>query len=127
MDAALYARLVADAAVSALTTRVYPVRLPDKAVLPAIRFFRVSTDRPSTMGADAGIAGARYQVDCWAVTQLGMIDLRDKLRQALQRWRDSGGSPVIQDTFIEAERDHGWEPDVQAFRGGIDALIWAEE
>lgn len=127
IESEVYDRLVNDAGVSALTTRIYPARIPDKAALPVIRFFRVSTQRPSAMGSDLGLAGASFQIDCWAATQAGMIALRDAIRQAMQRFRDSGGSPAIQDIFIEQEQDHGFEIDLQAYRGSVDVLVWAEE
>lgn len=127
IESEVYDRLVGDAGVSAITTRIYPARVPDKATLPVIRFFRLSTERPSAMGSDLGLAGASFQIDCWASTQAGMIALRDAVRQAMQRWRDAGGTPVIQDAFIEQEQDHGFEIDLQAYRGSVDVLVWAEE
>ena len=127
IESELYSKIKNDSAVAGITTRIYPVQIPAKTSLPAIRYMRLSTERFSTMGEDAGIAGAAYQIDCWAETQVQAIDLRDKVRIALQRWRDSTSSPVIQDTFIEAERDMGWEDDLKAYRTSVDALVWAEE
>lgn len=126
IEADLYARLYSDAGVSAITTRIYPARVPDAITLPFIRYQRVSSDRPSTMGVDAGLVGAGYQIDCWATDQIDQITLRNAIRLALQRWRGTG-TVTIQDTFITDEDDMGWEEPLQAYRGRIDILIWAEE
>lgn len=127
VEEALYAKLEGTAAVSALVgTRIYPLRMPDKVTLPAIRYQRVDTQRPLVMGVATGLADILMQVDCWGATATTMFTLRDEIRQALERWRQSG-PPVIQDTFIVGEQDMGFELDAQAYRGTVDVRIWAEE
>ncbi len=128
IEAALVARLLADGAVSGIIgTRVYYAVLIQNATLPAVRYQRVTSRRPSTMGVDTGLVETTFQVDCWAATLDGMADLRDACRQALQRWQAPAGSPVIHDTFIDDERDHGREHDLEAYRGGLDIRIWHGE
>lgn len=128
IEAALVTRLLADGTVAGIIgTRVYYAVLIQNATLPAVRYQRVTSRRPSVMGVDTGLVETTFQIDCWAATLDGMADLRDACRRAVQRWRDLGASPAISDTFIDDERDHGREHDLEAYRGGLDIRIWHSE
>lgn len=66
---ALRAFLIADTAVAGLvSTRIYPLRLPQKAVLPAIVLTRISGTRGHHLRGPQSLTRTRYQVDCWART-----------------------------------------------------------
>lgn len=50
----------------ATSSRVYRMRLPENATLPAQTYSRVSTDHDYVHEGDTGLETVRVQVDCWA-------------------------------------------------------------
>lgn len=128
IEATIRGRLLGDATiVAAVVARVYYGELPQAGTLPALRFQRVSENRPSAMGSDVALVEALWQVDVWAAGLDAMADLRDAVRARLQRWRDAAASPAISDCFIEDVRDHGLDADLRAWRGAVDVRIWHAE
>ncbi len=107
---ALRSHLLGDTAIAALVgARAYPLRLPQKAVMPSIVLTEVSSVRSKHLrGADA-LATERYQVDAWAgtfdaATALGAL-CRQRLNGYAGTWTD-GGSPatsVLVRIFVETE------------------------
>jgi hypothetical protein len=69
IGAALRAHLLDDVSIAAMVaTRCYPLRLPQKTVLPALVLTRISGWRDAHLRGVGGIAQPRYQLDSWAVT-----------------------------------------------------------
>lgn len=63
---ALRAFLLADATIAtAVGTRIYPIKLPQAPVFPAITIMRVSAPRANVLKGKASLARPRYQIDCW--------------------------------------------------------------
>lgn len=111
---ALRTHLLDDTAIAAaVAARVYPLRLPQKTVLPAIVLTRVSGRRYAHLrGADA-LARPRYQVDCWAATHDAATALGVQCRQRLNGyagfWSDEESPATIIPVTIlmdpEGDRD----------------------
>jgi hypothetical protein len=105
IGAALRAHLLDDAAIAALVTaRVYPLRLPQKAVMPSIVLTRISGVRWAHLRGAEALVRPRYQVDCWAAThdaatQLGTL-VRQRLNGFAGTWT-SDESPLI-DIHVQA-------------------------
>lgn len=122
-EEALRARLVAVAGITALVgsspARVYPVKLPQSATLPAITYQRISTVRENAMGADPGIARARFQVTSWATSYSGVKALSEAVRAGLQRYDGTSAAVVVLDTFLDTEIDLFGEDEEEA---GIHAV-----
>lgn len=101
---ALYSRLSGFAGLTALvSTNIFPRQLPQNVAYPACTYFKVSGPRDSTMGSDSGIVHARFQVSSWGSTVTSAQDVAEQVRKALQRFRGTLASVVIQDIFIENE------------------------
>ena len=67
LEEAIARHLRAHAGLTALIAgRVYPVRLPPYATLPAVTYQRVGGRRYLAMGAPSGMAEARMQFDAWS-------------------------------------------------------------
>lgn len=114
-EQALYARLAAVAGVTALvSTRIYPVKLPQNATLPAVTYQRVSTSRAGAMGADPGVAWARIQVTSWATSYSGLKSLSEAVRAALQRYSGSSGGVTVLDVTLDSELDLYGEDESEA-------------
>ncbi len=136
IEEAVYSRLSTFAGLTALVgappnDRIYRVRLPQDVTLPAVRFAKVAVERIGAMGADPGLARARYQFSCWANDPDQARDVAEQIRAALQRWRGTEAGVVIQDSFFETEVDL-FEPDVGdptrgIFHRAIDFEIVHEE
>ncbi len=97
---ALRAHLLGDAPIAALVAaRIYPSRLPQKVVVPAVTYGMVTEDRSSTrhLRGPAGLARPRYQLDCYAATFDGARALHDLCQLRLDCysgvWMD-GASPA---------------------------------
>ena len=129
VETAIYTRATTHAGLSALITgRAHFKRAPQKQTLPYVVFARVSTNRPSAMGADAGIARARFQFDGWSDTADGARALGEQIRSAFQRWSTTTGASV-QDSFVLNDFD-GFDEDADEdglHRATLDFEIIYEE
>lgn len=97
INAALRAHLLGDAGIAALVTqRIYPLRLPQKAVMPAIVFTKISAFRWGHLRGQGSLARPRFQVDSWDSTNDGAVALGALCRRRLEGyqgvWAD-GESP----------------------------------
>lgn len=126
IETVMVARLVGYSGLSALVgSRIYPNVMPQNVDFPAISYRRVSTTRESAMGSDTGIARARFQVDSYAKNYDEVRPVAEKVRAALQRWRNSSGT-VVQDSFIIGETD-SYEHETQVHRVSQDfEVIYVE-
>lgn len=127
VEKAIKALLDADSGVGAeCGDRIYPSLLPEDETLPAISYFRVSTVRDPKMGADSIVVQSRIQVDCHASSYSGAKDLRDAVRSAVQRYSGTSGGVVVQQIFIEGERDD-FEPKNKTHTVSLDLRVFYEE
>ncbi len=98
----IYARLIGYTALNNLVGgRIYPNIKEQDAIMPAVEYRRVSTDRDSVMQVDSGIVGARFQVDVWADDYDTARAIKLQVRGALQRYKASN----IFDIFVVNEVD----------------------
>ncbi len=105
--------LLADAGIAALVAaRAYPLRLPQKAVFPAIVLQRISGVRYAHLRGSGSLARPRFQVDCWATTHLGAAQLGSRCRVRLAGFAGTftdGESPAtvvrVQAIVFEEEQD----------------------
>jgi Protein of unknown function (DUF3168) len=111
--------LLDDPAIFAKTnTRIYPLRLPQNPVLPAIVLHRVTGVRYPHLRGGASIARPLFQVDSWEKTYDGATALGSLVRQRLEgylgQWTDGMSPPVIvtdvKILFLD-ERDD-FQPDI---------------
>lgn len=109
---ALRAHLLADAGIAALVAaRIYPLRLPQKAVMPAIVLTRVSGLRFGHLRGAGSLARPRFQVDAWATTHDGATTLGSLCRVRLDgfvgTWTDaeSPATAVKVSVHFETEQD----------------------
>lgn len=92
-----------------------------------VTYRRVSTVRDSAFGLDANIVNARFQFDVFAATYSSMVEARDQVRLALQRWSDPS-DPAVDGSFIDGEgieRFEGGDPIIH--HGSIDVRILYRE
>lgn len=123
IEETLYTRLSTHAGLSALvSTRISPNIKAQDSALPAVTYRRVSSTRFSAMAVDAEVVKARFQIDVWASTYDSAAAVRDQVRDAMQRWRNTSPGTVVQDTFIITETDL-FEDDTRQQHIAIDVEI----
>lgn len=101
--------VLADVTVAGLAgTRMYPLRLPEKATLPALVYQRISGERMNVLHGQASAAEPRYQIDAWAANQKDAVTLGAAVRQRIEAftgtWTDGTISAFVQVRFV-TERD----------------------
>lgn len=119
--------------VALVSTRVYPVILPQAPMLPAITYQIVTNDSEYSMEGPSRLADPRMQIDLYAGTALGVQQLRDAVMAALSGTKGVFGSPPvrIQGIFRTMELD-AYEEQLEAsgprmWRKTLDFNLWFEE
>ncbi len=127
LEAAIYSVLSADLGLTALvSTRIYPLLLPQNAILPALTYARVSTERESAFVSDPGLSTARIQVDVWADTVASVQNVAEEVRGALHRYRGTIATVVIEESHIENEIMM-YEPETEIYHIVQDYMILHRE
>jgi len=123
VEQTLYDLLRQDAAVSAIVgDRIYPVRLPDEVMLPALVYLKASCIRYASHGGPSKLASSRFQLDCYSPDYLEAKRLALAAVSALHGKKNGD----IQAAFSENETD-GFSADDNVFRVTADVLIWHTE
>lgn len=130
LETALFDYLSTDPGVSALVgDRIYPVRLPEKAVLPAIAWNRVSANRLNTYDAfeqtDAWVQ-ARVQFNCWYNTAEGAIEVGEAVLLALSGYGGDMSGQLIGSSFAVNEFDT-YEAATKLYRRILEFVISYED
>lgn len=76
--------------------RIFGSRRPQGSPLPAIVFRRVGGGHGHNLAAASGYANAGFELECWAATYDGALDLAARLRSAL----DGFGPGLYGDTKV---------------------------
>jgi len=127
LEVALHAHLRDCVGLTALiSTRMYPVILPQDPTYPAISYQRIDGPREHAISSDAGLAHPRIQIDSWGKHVGDCKAVATQVRNALQRWADMTSSPVVLDCFLECDED-SYEPETNIYRVRQDWIIWHRE
>ena len=93
---AIRTRLLSVAAVTNLvSTRIYPLTLPQGVTMPAVRYQRVSGNSDPYIGGTTGAATARLQFDIFATTYAGAEAVRDAIKEAIDQYTGTSSGVVI--------------------------------
>lgn len=121
VESDLTAWLKAQPALTALISdRVYPLRLPDDVVLPAVTYRLVSSVPEGGLSEDA-IDQDRFQLDCWAESFLTCIEIAGEVHTAFAYTRPPGGI----DRILPNGRTDFYEEASLLYRRSLDFLIFA--
>lgn len=126
LEQAVFNRLSTYASLMALvSTRIYPLALPQNGTYPAVTYFRVSSPRIRTFGTNLG-ASTRLQVSCWARSYLAAKGVADQVIAALDGFSGTlggvGGVPVLA-LDLDNETDI-YEPETGLYHVPLDFTIW---
>lgn len=134
IETALRSLLIADPDVAALVgARVYLTVLPPAPAYPAITYQVVTGESHYAMEGPADLASPRVQIDCYAETDIGVLQVKGAVMKALSGFSGAVGSPPvkIQGAFKAMEVD-GYEAGLtkagpRVWRKTLDFNIWFEE
>lgn len=98
-------------------SRIYPMRLPPKATLPAIVYQQISNSAINSIDGDSGLDNIRMQFTCWARTYEAAISLSVALRRVIT------SSPTLKAiTAMELDVE---DPDTRNYGSIIDFYMWS--
>lgn len=135
IEEALRAILTANAGVTAIvSTRVYPVVIPQAATLPAVAYQRISATREHNLGGPGGLTRVRFQLTMAAATYAAMKALANAVRVALDGYRGTVSGVFVQAALSEGEREQFVGETVQTgaeanmtYNTQLDVLVWHSE
>lgn len=128
LDQAIYSRLQAVTGVTSLvSTRCYPLVLPQNPTYPAVRYQQIDGLSNSAMGSDTGVVEATVQVDSYAETYTGARALGEAVFAALNRFRGTVASVEILDVFRASGPNDIYEEDTKVRRVQLDFTVWHRE
>lgn len=98
IEEAIYSKLSGTAGITAIVpaSRIYYLTLHDNAVLPAISYQRVGTNREYTLNEAMTMADAMIQIDVWSRTDIQMLQLGNLVRSTLDGFRGVVGGVTIE-------------------------------
>lgn len=102
--------------------RIYPMRLPQRAVLPAIVYQEVSPGIEYTQSGESGVKEPRYQLDCWAANEFAAKMLALSVRMAISNYNGAMGNEQVFAAYIDGTRDDP-DPDTGRCRVILDVVI----
>lgn len=115
----LYHLLSTDTPVSAIVgTRIYPSRIPQIKVFPAIAYMQLSKVPTNQKDDVSHFHKVDFDIDCFAKTYEQVNDLAAKVRTALDRKSiTSQGSNITTIVFV-AEND-GYDNEIEVFQKSL--------
>lgn len=117
LEPKIYTALSGDSAVSAVvSTRIYPMVLPQDVTLPAITYSRISGGQVNSMGGFSNLENPRVQVDVWAATYTAAKTLAALVHTAM-------GGATTYSAILISDMDL-FEDDTKIYRVSMDFSVW---
>lgn len=105
-----------------VSTRIYPLLLPQTPVLPAIVYQKISGPRSYSHSGDSNLTFTRYQFSIWAHTYAIAKSVAAQLRACLSGKQFT----TIRAAFVANEMD-GYDSETKDFRIIMDFMFWVAE
>lgn len=124
----IYSLLVADTAVTAIcSTRIYPLTIPQKATLPAVRIATIAVQPYDSKSGASTLDAIRVQVDTYAASMRVCQQLDEAIRLAIDRHRGSVTVTGDGDYFVDGirfeNRNETMEEEKDIFRISADYQV----
>ena len=124
MEAALIAKLLATAGITALvSTRINWSRRPQGAALPAIVLQRISGTPDVHHAGASGLVVSRVQVDCWAASYGAAKGVARAVETAITAQTFTQGATRFDVILIDSERDDSTDETTPLFRTSLDLMV----
>ena len=108
--------------------RVYPLTLPQGAVLPAVTYQLVGGEGPlhshgdANHGADPSFHRSRLQLACWAPSARAADLLAAEVETAVDGFTGTWGTVPVASALVDTSIDD-WRQDVGRYRRIVDVLV----
>lgn len=97
LESALYSYLSNEATITAIVgTQIYAHMATEGATLPRIIYTSVSRQAFDHLTAPSGVVSSRMQIDSYAITPDGAIDLAEAVRVLLHGYRGQMGTEALE-------------------------------
>jgi hypothetical protein len=124
IESNLRAHLLAQATITALVSqRIYPLKLPQGATLPAITYQTIFGVPAVSHDGDADIGRRRIQIDCWSRSYAESLNIASAVRAATSGYRGPMGSDPYVNARVITEMDMP-EPELSIWRRMIEVQLW---
>lgn len=128
IDEYLYTFLIAQSGITSIvSTRVYPVILPEKPTYPAITYRDDDHDIDESFDGNGILTRSDYFIDAWSTTHTGALTLAAAIKTALKNHSGSFGGINIQQLSIRTIPGMIYEDSVEAYRKTQLFTIWHDE
>lgn len=122
-----YAHLAADSGVAALvSTRIYPLVMPQDVDLPAIAYQKISGPRDHVHEGPSGLVTARMQVTCLGSSYSAAKGLSEAVRVAVDGFSGTMGTVTVNAALLVNEVD-SWADGFEAPVVRLDFMVWYQE
>lgn len=130
LDTALFDYLTTDPGFESLVgDRLFPIRIPEGAGLPAVTYARVSAQRTpdyDPFDVTHAFVRARMQFNCWSRLAEEAMEIGEAVLLALSGYGGDMGGQLVGATFAVLEQDT-YEGISKLYRRSLDFIILYEE
>ncbi|MDY6844229.1 MAG: DUF3168 domain-containing protein [Thermodesulfobacteriota bacterium] len=105
--------------VNLVSSRIFPVLLPQDAAFPSVTYQRVSGERVYDLDGDSNLENPRIQIDTWSTSYGASKQISGIIRTAME------GSATF-DALLLSDMDL-YQDDVEIYRISQDFSIWNRE
>jgi hypothetical protein len=106
IETGLRTHLLADGPLAALVVaRVYPLKLPQSPIYPALTYEIISDIPHRGLAGDSDRERIRARIHCWAATYTGAVDLAGKVRTAVADFSGLMGTTKVSSVKFESWND----------------------
>lgn len=127
IEAGMVTYLEATSGVTSLVSkRIYPMKMPQNATLPALVYQRIAGPREVTHSGRAGLARAVFSFSCWAQTYSAAKTLAAAVVAAFDGYSGAMGTSTDTDATVINELDLE-DDEVNLFRTVVDVALWYQE
>jgi hypothetical protein len=100
-----------------VSTRIYPVTVPQDVRLPAVRYSIISNVREHAMTQDTGDVTARVQITSWGRTPDEAETVSEVVRGAVQRVISGGLECFLDNEFVD------YDSDTERYAHSLDVIV----
>jgi len=127
LEEGIVAHLMADSDVTDLiSTRLYPMVVPQDVSLPAVAYQRISGPREPVHEGASGLARARMQFTVLGSTYEGGKDVAEALRGSMDGFSGTMGTVAVNAAFLENDVD-AWGTVFDKAVVRQDYMFWYQE
>lgn len=122
IETKIYAHLSTTTAItvsSSVSTRIYPIILPQEVTYPAITYFKVIGIKENNLSGYSSMENSQIQIDCWTETYKEAKNLSTRVHSAM-------GAATAYSAILISDNDI-YEDEVDVYRVSQSYSCWNRE